>query len=59
MIMRAAGRVEEKARVWFLNAFENEGPEVDLRIAMEDMVEVLKPEENAAEGKETKKDEVL
>ena len=36
-----------------------EGPEVDLRIAMEDMVEVLKPEENAVEGKETKKDEVL
>jgi hypothetical protein len=36
-----------------------EGPEVHLRIAMEDMVKDLKPDENAAEGKETKKDEVL
>jgi hypothetical protein len=35
---RAVGLVEEKVLVWFFNAFENTGPVVNRRTAIEDML---------------------
>jgi hypothetical protein len=49
VIIRAAARVEEKVLVWVLNAFDNEGLEVNLRIAIEDMLEDLSPDEQQRE----------